>query len=90
MSKHTLVLTAALMLGTGVLTVLPVAPAHAAKADVKCHLEFNLSGWSIIYKHAEGAGTVTCNTDTTRTRPPQAWASSIANANARRAASEPS
>ncbi|HKR77310.1 MAG TPA: hypothetical protein VJR95_11630 [Rhodanobacter sp.] len=61
MSKHTLVLTAALLLGTGVLTALPVAPAHAAKADVKCHLTFNLSGWSIIYKHAEGSGTVRCD-----------------------------
>ena len=61
MSKHTLALTAALLLGTGALASLPVAPAYAAEANVKCHLTFNLSGWSILYKHAEGSGTVSCN-----------------------------
>ncbi|MET0331165.1 MAG: hypothetical protein ABW154_07030 [Dyella sp.] len=35
--------------------------AHAADADVKCHLRYNLAGWSLIYKHAEGHGTVTCD-----------------------------
>ncbi|MEW9622661.1 hypothetical protein [Rhodanobacter geophilus] len=61
MSKHTLALTAALLLGAGVLTALPVAPAYAAQANVKCHLDFSLSGWSIIYKHAEGSGVVRCD-----------------------------
>ena len=61
MSKHTLALTAALLLGTGAMTALPVVPAHAAEANVKCDLTFSLAGWSIIYKHAEGNGTVTCN-----------------------------
>lgn len=35
--------------------------ARAADANVDCDLRFNLSGWSIIYKHAEGHGTITCN-----------------------------
>ncbi|BFI94839.1 MAG: hypothetical protein RSP_03490 [Rhodanobacter sp.] len=61
MNKRTLALTAALLLGTGTLAVLPVAPVHAAEANVKCHLDFNLSGWSILYKHAEGSGTVRCD-----------------------------
>jgi hypothetical protein len=61
MSKHTLALTAALLLGTGALAALPATPAHAAEANVKCHLDFSLSGWSIIYKHAEGSGTVRCD-----------------------------
>lgn len=34
--------------------------ARAADANVDCKLRFNLSGWSIIYKHAEGNGTITC------------------------------
>ena len=61
MSKHTLALTAALLLGMGALAAVPAAPAHAAEANVKCHLDFNLAGWSIIYKHAEGQGMVSCD-----------------------------
>ena len=45
----------ALMLVAG----LPQA-AHAATADLDCKLRFSLSGWSLIYKRAEGGGTVTC------------------------------
>ncbi|MBD8874175.1 hypothetical protein [Rhodanobacter sp. DHB23] len=61
MSKRTLALTAALLLGSGTLAIVPAVPAHAAEANVKCHLDFNLSGWSILYKHAEGSGTVHCD-----------------------------
>lgn len=43
------------------MTALPVGAAHAQEAKVKCDLTFNLKGWSIIYKHAEGSGTVTCD-----------------------------
>ena len=42
-------------------TVLGAGPARAAEPMVKCELSYNLEGWSIIYKHAEGAGTVTCD-----------------------------
>ncbi|MBN8885482.1 MAG: hypothetical protein J0I77_07165 [Rudaea sp.] len=31
----------------------------AGKTD--CEMRFNLSGWSAIYKHAEGHGTITCD-----------------------------
>jgi predicted Zn-dependent protease len=35
--------------------------AHAEKsADLDCKLKFSLSTWSVIYKHSEGAGVVTC------------------------------
>jgi len=35
--------------------------AYADKtAELDCKLHFNLTGWSAIYKHAEGSGTVTC------------------------------
>ena len=30
----------------------------AEKTD--CEMRFNLTGWSAIYKHAEGSGTITC------------------------------
>lgn len=34
--------------------------AEAAQASLDCTMKFNLTGWSAIYKHAEGSGTVTC------------------------------
>lgn len=38
------------------------APAvQAQTATVECRLDFNLSGWAVIYKEANGAGTVTCS-----------------------------
>ena len=36
------------------------SPARAAEADLGCKLKFSLTGWSVIYKHAEGSGVVTC------------------------------
>ena len=37
-----------------------VPKAEAAEAQLDCSMRFNLSGWSLIFKHAEGTGTVTC------------------------------
>ena len=34
--------------------------ANSATADLDCKLHFSLTGWSAIYKHAEGHGTVSC------------------------------
>jgi len=34
--------------------------ATAAEADLDCKLKFSLAGWSLIYKHSEGSGVVTC------------------------------
>ena len=34
--------------------------ASAASANLDCTLKFSLTGWSLIYKHAEGHGLVTC------------------------------
>ncbi len=34
--------------------------AQAAEATLDCKLSFNLTGWSLIYKHANGEGTVSC------------------------------
>jgi hypothetical protein len=45
----------------------PAAPqAHHSSvsergtADLDCKLTFSLTGWSLIYKHADGVGRVTC------------------------------
>jgi hypothetical protein len=43
-----------------VLAALAAGPARAAE-KVDCELRFSLTGWSAIYKHAEGNGTITCN-----------------------------
>jgi len=38
-------------------------PGHAraeSSAELDCKLQFSLSTWSVIYKHSEGSGIVTC------------------------------
>jgi hypothetical protein len=61
MIKRTFGMAALVLACAGAMTVLPTSNAQAAEASVKCDLAFNLSGWSLIYKHAEGNGTVTCD-----------------------------
>jgi len=61
MIKRSLGMAALVLACAGAMSALPTRTAHAAEASVKCHLTFNLSGWSLIYKHAEGSGTVTCD-----------------------------
>ncbi len=62
MIKRTFGMAALVLACAGAMTVLPTGNAQAAEpAAVKCDLAFNLSGWSLIYKHAEGTGTITCN-----------------------------
>ena len=54
-------LSTALVLGTAVaMTAVPASNVRADSAPVKCDMTYNLSGWSIIYKHASGTGSVTC------------------------------
>ena len=50
---------AALLLATA--GAMGATGAQAAEATVKCDLTYSLSGWSILYKHAEGTGMVTCD-----------------------------
>lgn len=38
-----------------------VVAADKAPATTKCTMKFNLKGWSVFYKTAEGGGRVTCN-----------------------------
>lgn len=50
-------LTAVLALAA---TGLSTPAARAAEANLDCTLSFSLTGWSLIYKHAEGEGVVNC------------------------------
>ena len=61
MIKRTFGMAALVLACAGAMTVLPVSNAQATEAEVKCDMTYNLSGWSLIYKHAEGTGTVTCS-----------------------------
>ncbi|GLQ95585.1 hypothetical protein [Dyella mobilis] len=61
MKKRTLGLTAALVLCASGLAGLPATSAQAATAPIKCHLTYELAGWSAIYQHATGSGHVTCD-----------------------------
>ena len=40
---------------------LSMPAAQAAEANLDCNMKFSLTGWSAIYKHAEGHGTITCD-----------------------------
>ena len=55
-SKVTIVLAGLVLAATGVFST----QAGAEGADLGCKLQFSLSGWSAIFKHAEGSGIVTC------------------------------
>ena len=56
--KHLIALLAG---STFVLAGLVWLSAQAAgTADLDCKLRFSLTGWSAIYKHAEGHGVVSC------------------------------
>lgn len=56
MNKTTLSLLFASVCAAG----LSAAPAQAA-ADLDCKLDYNLTGWSLIYKHTTGTGMVRCD-----------------------------
>lgn len=51
----------ALVLAATGAAALASSPAVAQAATVDCRLDFNLSGWAVIYKQANGAGTITCS-----------------------------
>ena len=50
------------ILGSALLAAGAFGAAHA-KDDGKldCDMRFNMTGWSAIYKHAEGSGMISCN-----------------------------
>lgn len=51
--------------GAVVAMALGAGTAQAASADLDCKLRFSLTGWSVIFKHAEGSGVVTCENGAT-------------------------
>ncbi|WP_425488923.1 hypothetical protein [Cognatilysobacter xinjiangensis] len=44
-----------------VASALSLAALPAAAADLSCSLSFSMTGWSAIYKHSTGTGTVRCS-----------------------------
>jgi len=55
----------AVVAATGIAAA-PAPPSHHSSVsergtpDLDCKLTFSLTGWSLIYKHADGTGRVTC------------------------------
>ena len=43
------------------LGVVAAPQARAADSGIDCKLHYNLTGWSLIYKHTSGRGRVTCS-----------------------------
>ncbi|MDQ6646516.1 MAG: hypothetical protein M3Y93_04675 [Pseudomonadota bacterium] len=60
MIKRTFAMAAFVLACAGAATALPASNAQAAEATVKCEMVYNLSGWSLIFKRAEGTGRITC------------------------------
>lgn len=56
MSPHRIALSA-LLASALALTI----PQVRAGSDLDCRLDYNLNGWSLLYKHTTGTGRVTCN-----------------------------
>ncbi|MFT3807043.1 hypothetical protein [Arenimonas sp.] len=52
--RSTLILGSALLLGS-------VATTASAGEDLNCRLDYDLKGWSLVYKHTYGNGTVSCD-----------------------------
>ena len=50
-----------LITATCALGLSAVAMPAVADADIDCKLDYQLSGWSLVYKHTTGTGTVNCN-----------------------------
>ena len=42
------------------MAVVSAPNVEAADANLDCSMRFSLTGWSAIFKHAEGTGVVTC------------------------------
>ena len=53
-------LLAVLVAGTCALAMVAPQRASAEDADLSCKLHYSLTGWSLIYKHTSGEGTITC------------------------------
>lgn len=57
-TRHTMIpFLAALAFALG----LSCSPRALAEDDLECSLSYKLDGWSLIYKHATGSGTVSCD-----------------------------
>lgn len=54
-------MAAVILASVGAMFMVSSPAIQAADANVTCQLSFKLSGWSVIYKHASGTGTVTCS-----------------------------
>ena len=53
------IITSTLVLGAALLSL--GLPAEARAGEIKCRMDFTMSGWSAFYKAANGAGTVHCD-----------------------------
>jgi hypothetical protein len=51
------------VLATALFASMLLAPSGAQARDgsMTCKMQYTLTGWSVIYKHAEGKGTVRCS-----------------------------
>ena len=60
MSKNYIAMPSALA-GAVLACMLAFTSQARAAEDIDCKLDYQLTGWSLVYKHTTGTGLVTCN-----------------------------
>lgn len=63
MTSRSLIAFAGLACAVGL--ALPAHPAQAASPDINCRMDYQLTGWSLVYKHTTGTGVVHCDNGAT-------------------------
>lgn len=51
----------ACILGMAALAPAPAPASERYVGDIDCKMDYSITGWSIIYKHSTGSGTVRCD-----------------------------
>jgi hypothetical protein len=58
MMKNIFIITVSLML---FIATTPSFAGDSKNSTIKCEMKFNIKGWSVFYKTAEGRGRITCS-----------------------------
>jgi hypothetical protein len=60
-SSNISVLAASLACALALAASAPVQASERSKGEIDCKLDYSITGWSAIYKHSDGSGTVHCD-----------------------------
>ena len=49
------------LLAAGLACAMAMASTQAKASELDCKMDYSITGWSVIYKHSTGSGTVHCS-----------------------------